>query len=124
MSNCRNAISQGSSRAVGTKVLAVIVSLLMGRIHSSSGPITSSSCRRRPVSVRRHQQYREGDFDPPSGERWVLIGGGGEPVREIHRDPREAFKYTARGNLVAVVTTGTAVLGLGNGGALAGKPVM
>src|SRR3990170_7956631 len=76
MSNCRNAISQGSSRAVGTKVLAVIVSLLMGRIHSSSGPITSSSCLRRPVSVRRHQQYREGDFDPPSGERWVLIGGG------------------------------------------------
>src|SRR3990172_7615394 len=74
MSNCRNAISQGSSRAVGTKVLAVIVSLLMGRIHSSSGPITSSSCLRRPVSVRRHQQYREGDFDPPSGERWVLIG--------------------------------------------------
>src|SRR3989304_6020655 len=83
MSNCRNAISQGSSRAVGTKVLAVIVSLLMGRIHSSSGPITSSSCLRRPVSVRRHQQYREGDFDPPSGERWVPIGGraaGGPPA--------------------------------------------
>src|SRR3972149_11378620 len=76
MSNCRNAISQGASRAAGTKVLAVMVSLLMGRIHSSSGPITSSSCLRRPVSVRRHQQYREGDFDPPSGERWVLIGGG------------------------------------------------
>src|SRR3972149_8176967 len=75
MSNCRNAISQGASRAAGTKVLAVMVSLLMGRIHSSSGPITSSSCLRRPVSVRRHQQYREGDFDPPSGERWVLIGG-------------------------------------------------
>src|SRR3990172_2198617 len=50
--------------------------------------------------------------------------GVAEPVREIHKDPLEAFKYTARGNLVAVVTNGTAVLGLGNVGALAGKPVM
>ncbi|HET7401894.1 MAG TPA: NADP-dependent malic enzyme [Usitatibacter sp.] len=43
---------------------------------------------------------------------------------EIVRDPREAFNLTARGNLVGVVTNGTAVLGLGNIGALAGKPVM
>ena len=43
---------------------------------------------------------------------------------EIVRDPREAFSLTARGNLVGVVTNGTAVLGLGNIGALAGKPVM
>ncbi|HLA25439.1 MAG TPA: NADP-dependent malic enzyme, partial [bacterium] len=50
--------------------------------------------------------------------------GVAEPVREIHKDPLEAFKYTARGNLVAVVSNGTAVLGLGNVGALAGKPVM
>jgi len=50
--------------------------------------------------------------------------GVAEPCREIARDPEEAFKYTARGNLVAVVTNGSAVLGLGNIGALAGKPVM
>ncbi len=50
--------------------------------------------------------------------------GVAEPVREIHRDPLEAFKYTARGNLVAVVSNGTAILGLGNLGALASKPVM
>ncbi|MDQ7842334.1 MAG: NADP-dependent malic enzyme [Armatimonadota bacterium] len=50
--------------------------------------------------------------------------GVAEPVREIHRDPFEAFKYTARGNLVAVVSNGTAILGLGNLGALASKPVM
>ncbi len=50
--------------------------------------------------------------------------GVAEPCLEIHKNPREAFKYTARGNLVAVVTNGTAVLGLGNIGALAGKPVM
>ncbi len=46
------------------------------------------------------------------------------PCLEIQRTPHDAFKYTARGNLVAVVTNGTAVLGLGNIGALAGKPVM
>ena len=50
--------------------------------------------------------------------------GVAEPVREIHKDPLEAFKYTARGNLVAVVSNGTAILGLGNLGALASKPVM
>jgi len=50
--------------------------------------------------------------------------GVAEPVREIHREPLEAFKYTARGNLVAVVSNGTAILGLGNLGALASKPVM
>ena len=50
--------------------------------------------------------------------------GVAEPCRIIHKDPDAAFKYTARGNLVAVVTNGTAVLGLGNIGALAGKPVM
>jgi malate dehydrogenase (oxaloacetate-decarboxylating)(NADP+) len=50
--------------------------------------------------------------------------GVAEPCREIAADPSDAFKYTAKGNLVAVVTNGTAVLGLGNIGALAGKPVM
>src|SRR5436305_11320251 len=46
------------------------------------------------------------------------------PCLEIESNPEEAYKYTAKGNLVAVVTNGTAVLGLGNIGALAGKPVM
>ena len=50
--------------------------------------------------------------------------GVAEPCREIAANPSDAFKYTARGNLVAVVTNGTAVLGLGNIGALASKPVM
>ena len=50
--------------------------------------------------------------------------GVAEPCLEIKRDPEEAYTYTAKGNLVAVVTNGTAVLGLGNMGALAGKPVM
>ena len=46
------------------------------------------------------------------------------PCLEIEKDPAKAFEYTARGNLVAVISNGTAVLGLGNIGALAGKPVM
>src|ERR1022692_807560 len=50
--------------------------------------------------------------------------GVAEPCLEIQTNPEDAFKYTARGNLVAVVTNGTAVVGLGDIGALAGKPVM
>jgi malate dehydrogenase (oxaloacetate-decarboxylating)(NADP+) len=46
------------------------------------------------------------------------------PCLEIERDPSLAYRYTAKGNLVGVVSNGTAVLGLGNIGALAGKPVM
>ena len=47
-----------------------------------------------------------------------------QPCLEIQKNPEDAFKYTAKGNLVAVISNGTAVLGLGNIGALAGKPVM
>jgi malate dehydrogenase (oxaloacetate-decarboxylating)(NADP+) len=50
--------------------------------------------------------------------------GVAEPCLEIEKNPEDAYKYTAKGNLVAVVSNGTAVLGLGNIGALAGKPVM
>jgi malate dehydrogenase (oxaloacetate-decarboxylating)(NADP+) len=50
--------------------------------------------------------------------------GVAEPCRAIQKNPDDAYRYTARGNLVAVVTNGTAVLGLGNIGPLAGKPVM
>ncbi len=50
--------------------------------------------------------------------------GVAEPCREIHKDPSKVYDYTNKGNLVAVVSNGTAVLGLGNIGALAGKPVM
>src|SRR5919202_615986 len=50
--------------------------------------------------------------------------GVAEPCLEIRADPDAAYRYTAKGNLVAVVTNGTAVLGLGEIGALAAKPVM
>ncbi len=50
--------------------------------------------------------------------------GVAEPVLAIQQAPEDAYRYTAKGNLVAVITNGTAVLGLGNCGALASKPVM
>src|SRR5579862_4543849 len=49
--------------------------------------------------------------------------GVAEPCLHIARDPTLAYDYTSKGNMVAVVSNGTAVLGLGNLGALAGKPV-
>jgi malate dehydrogenase (oxaloacetate-decarboxylating)(NADP+) len=50
--------------------------------------------------------------------------GVAEPCLEIHKHPDDVYKYTAKGNLVAVISNGTAVLGLGDIGPLAGKPVM
>lgn len=50
--------------------------------------------------------------------------GVAEPVLAIEKTPEDAYRYTAKGNLIAVMTNGTAVLGLGNVGALASKPVM
>jgi len=50
--------------------------------------------------------------------------GVAEPVREIAKDPEAVYRYTNKGNLVAVVSNGSAILGLGNRGALASKPVL
>jgi malate dehydrogenase (oxaloacetate-decarboxylating)(NADP+) len=50
--------------------------------------------------------------------------GVAEPVREIAKDPENVYRFTGKGNLVAVITNGTAILGLGNLGPLASKPVM
>ncbi|KQT11385.1 NADP-dependent malic enzyme [Ramlibacter sp. Leaf400] len=64
---------------------------------------------------------------PLSNQRDLSLAyspGVAAPCEEIVRDPEAAYKYTARGNLVAVISNGTAVLGLGDIGALASKPVM
>ncbi|MGE4377512.1 MAG: NADP-dependent malic enzyme [Burkholderiaceae bacterium] len=64
---------------------------------------------------------------PLSNQRDLSLAyspGVAYPCLDIHADPSKAFDYTARGNLVGVVTNGTAVLGLGDIGPLAGKPVM
>lgn len=64
---------------------------------------------------------------PYSSQRDLSLAyspGVAEPCLEIEKNPDAAYDYTAKGNLVAVISNGTAVLGLGNIGALAGKPVM
>ena len=53
-----------------------------------------------------------------------LIPGVAAPVKEISKDPSKAYDYTSKGNLVAVISNGSAILGLGNLGSLASKPVM
>ncbi len=79
-----------------------------------------------------HSRGRKGKIQvvptKPTATQWDLSlaysPGVAIPCKEIERDPLMAYEYTAKGNLVAVISNGTAVLGLGNIGALAGKPVM
>ncbi|MGD0125588.1 MAG: NADP-dependent malic enzyme [Terriglobia bacterium] len=83
-------------------------------------------------ALNYHSQGRKGKIEvvatKPCATQWDLslayTPGVAEPCLEIQKVPERAFDYTAKGNLVAVVSNGTAVLGLGNIGALAGKPVM
>jgi malate dehydrogenase (oxaloacetate-decarboxylating)(NADP+) len=87
---------------------------------------------RREDALEYHRSGRPGKIavvptKPLTNQRDLALAyspGVAEPCLEIKKDPDEAYTYTAKGNLVAVVTNGTAVLGLGNIGALAGKPVM
>ena len=87
---------------------------------------------RRQEALDYHSQGRPGKIQvsptkPFKNQRDLSLAytpGVAEPCREIAAHPDDAYNYTAKGNLVAVVTNGTAVLGLGNIGALAGKPVM
>jgi len=87
---------------------------------------------RRTEALEYHTRGRPGKIEvvptkPVSTQRDLALAytpGVAEPCLEIHATPDDVFKYTARGNLVAVVSNGTAVLGLGNIGPLAAKPVM
>ncbi|MBI3447936.1 MAG: NADP-dependent malic enzyme [Acidobacteria bacterium] len=87
---------------------------------------------RKQDALDYHQGARPGKIEvmptkPCRSQRDLSLAytpGVAEPCLEIQKNPHDAFKYTSRGNLVAVVSNGTAVLGLGNIGALAGKPVM
>ncbi len=83
-------------------------------------------------ALRYHREPRPGKIEiritKPCSTQWDLslayTPGVAIPCLEIEKNPNTAYDYTNKGNLVAVVTNGTAVLGLGNIGALAGKPVM
>ncbi len=79
-----------------------------------------------------HSQGKPGKIEviptkPYSSQRDLSLAyspGVAEPCLEIEKNPETAYEYTAKGNLVAVISNGTAVLGLGDIGAIAGKPVM
>src|SRR5512141_1710727 len=92
----------------------------------------SVAMKRKQEALDYHSQGRKGKIEvvatkPCSTARDLsnaYTPGVAEPCLEIEKNPEDAYKYTAKGNLVAVISNGTAVLGLGNIGALAGKPVM
>jgi malate dehydrogenase (oxaloacetate-decarboxylating)(NADP+) len=87
---------------------------------------------RKQDALDYHSQGRPGKIEvlptkPYSSQRDLTLAyspGVAEPCLEIEKTPEDAYKYTSKGNLVAVISNGTAVLGLGNIGALASKPVM
>lgn len=84
------------------------------------------------AALRYHSKDRPGKIEvvptkPYSSQLDLSLAyspGVAEPCLEIERDPSLAYEYTTKGNLVAVISNGTAVLGLGDIGAIAGKPVM
>src|SRR5512147_1571118 len=87
---------------------------------------------RKQESLDYHELGRKGKIEvtvtkPCATQRDLSLAytpGVAEPCLDIEKNPDDAYRYTAKGNLVAVISNGTAVLGLGNIGALAGKPVM
>lgn len=87
---------------------------------------------RKEDALDYHAQGRPGKIEviptkPYSTQRDLTLAyspGVAEPCLEIEKNPEDAYRYTAKGNLVAVISNGTAVLGLGDIGALASKPVM
>src|ERR1044072_1446698 len=87
---------------------------------------------RKQEALDYHSQGRPGKIEviptkPYSSQRDLTLAyspGVAEPCLDIEKDPEDAYRYTSKGNLVAVISNGTAVLGLGNIGPLASKPVM
>jgi malate dehydrogenase (oxaloacetate-decarboxylating)(NADP+) len=83
-------------------------------------------------ALKYHSSGKPGKIEvvptkPYSSQRDLSLAyspGVAEPCLEIEKDPNAAYEYTSKGNLVAVISNGTAVLGLGDIGAMAGKPVM
>jgi malate dehydrogenase (oxaloacetate-decarboxylating)(NADP+) len=94
--------------------------------------MNSSKTNRKQDALDYHSQGRPGKIEvvpskPTNSQRDLALAyspGVAEPCLAIHRNPEDVYKYTAKGNLVAVISNGTAVLGLGNIGPAASKPVM
>jgi len=109
----------------------------LGLWGSRTGPfggrtLGGSMSKYREEALEYHRRGRKGKIEVTATKPLLTqldlslayTPGVAEPCRDIQDDPELAYEYTAKGNLVAVITNGTAVLGLGNIGALAGKPVM
>ncbi|MFM7731297.1 MAG: malic enzyme-like NAD(P)-binding protein, partial [Flavobacteriales bacterium] len=87
---------------------------------------------RKQDALDYHEQGRRGKLEiiptkPHSSQRDLALAyspGVAEPVKAIAENPEDVYRYTAKGNLVAIISNGTAILGLGNLGAEASKPVM
>jgi malate dehydrogenase (oxaloacetate-decarboxylating)(NADP+) len=93
---------------------------------------SSDALDQRQAALLYHQFPKPGKLSVESSKPCATVAdltlayspGVAEPVREIAKDPENAYRYTNKGNLVAVISDGTAILGLGNLGPLASKPVM
>ena len=87
---------------------------------------------RKQEALDYHEQGRKGKLEiiptkPHSSQRDLALAyspGVAEPVLAIHANPEDVYRYTGKGNLVAIISNGTAILGLGNLGPEASKPVM
>jgi len=95
-------------------------------------PLSAAEAALREAALEYHRNMTRGKIavtptKPLSNQRDLSLAyspGVAYPCLDIQADPTKAFDYTSRGNLVGVITNGTAVLGLGDIGPLAGKPVM
>ena len=104
--------------------------------HSDKNPVEKSIPKqdefRRKEALEYHSKAKPGKVDVNSSKECrtehslslAYSPGVAAPCKEIAKDPAKVYDYTTKGNLVGVITNGTAVLGLGNIGPLAGKPVM
>lgn len=98
----------------------------------NKGIFVKSAEEKKQMALDYHSEGRPGKIEVVSTKPCLTASdlskaytpGVAEPCLEIAREPDLAYKYTSKGNLVAVISNGSAVLGLGNIGALAGKPVM
>ena len=104
----------------------------MGLTHRGDDVSEEDQANLRAAALRFHELPKPGKIEltptkPLSNTRDLSLAyspGVAAPCEEIAADPEQAYRYTAKGNLVAVISNGTAVLGLGNIGAAASKPVM
>lgn len=124
--NKKVVVNKGNLEAVVETVVETVVTTVVETV------VTTVVETLRDRALRYHEEPRPGKIalalttraDNADDLALAYSPGVGEPVKAIAADPETAYRYTAKGNLVGVITNGTAILGLGNLGPLASKPVM